>query len=128
MSDLIGKIRSAQIKAAEDAVMERLKDIDLLDDQEIEEGQEVTIRRYTHEDLRKWGEALDMEMPHSLGEELLRYACDWREERDYTLYLMEERERQLDGLSDAASFAAEVLRDLRKQIHGLDLVAHRKGS
>ena len=71
---------------------------------------------YTHEDLRKWGEDMGREGFRCLEEELLRYACDWREERDYILYLMEKRERQLDGLSEAASFAAEVLCNLRKQI------------
>lgn len=34
--------------------------------------------RLTHEDLRKWGAALDQEMPRGLGERLMRFADDWR--------------------------------------------------
>jgi hypothetical protein len=36
------------------------------------------LERLTHEDLRKWGEALDKEMPQGLGERLLRFAYEWR--------------------------------------------------
>lgn len=34
----------------------------------------------THESLRKWGEALDQEHPHGLGERLIRYADAWQNE------------------------------------------------
>lgn len=63
-----------QIKAEKKIEFKHLKTIGLLDEQE------EPICMYTHEDLRKWGEALNKEMPHSLGEELLRYACNWKEE------------------------------------------------
>ncbi len=36
------------------------------------------LERLTHEDLRKWGAALDREMPKGLGERLLCFADDWR--------------------------------------------------
>ncbi len=40
------------------------------------------LERLTHEDLRKWAEALDKEMPRGLGERLLRFAEAWREQVD----------------------------------------------
>ena len=36
------------------------------------------LERLTHEDLRRWGAALDKEMPRGIGERLLRFADDWR--------------------------------------------------
>ena len=41
---------------------------------------EKGLKRYTHDDLRKWGELLDAESPQGLGEKLLCYADDWRVE------------------------------------------------
>ena len=37
-------------------------------------------KRYSHEDLRSWGASLDREQPQGLGETLLCYADDWRNE------------------------------------------------
>ena len=70
MRDLVDKMCYAQVKAGEEAVTEHLKGLELTEYRS----------KYTHEDLRKWGEALDKEHPRGLGEVLLCYACDWREE------------------------------------------------
>ena len=64
---------------------------------------ESDATKFTHEMLRRWGEALDKERPKGLGEALLCYAYDWEQEcaelRKENEELCERAKRLLESMN-----------------------------
>lgn len=73
------------------------------------------LDRFTHESLRKWGEALDREIPHSLGERILCYADDWRSESEACAALANEAYDFVNAelYNDAMSKLLELMHRMR---------------
>ncbi len=66
------------------------------------------LERYTHNDLLKWGQELDRELPRSLGEKLICYADDWRNEvENIAAQLEAEKQRAVNEALEKAALAIE---------------------